>query len=153
MGIDKTKFVRLRSGIFYTLNKLAENGHCYGEREQLVKKAKELLEVEEGEIEVTLDEMLRTKDVIQEEEAIYLPPYYFSESGCAKRLLELLLTGRKSVIDTEKTLEKVVSQSQITYDEIQLEAVRTAISSKVMILTGGIRDRKNHYHTGYYICL
>ena len=62
---------------FYTLNKLAENGHCYGEREQLVKKAKELLEVEEGEIEVTLDEMLRTKDVIQEEEAIYLPPYYF----------------------------------------------------------------------------
>ena len=137
MGIDKTKFVRLRSGIFYTLNKLAENGHCYGEREQLVKKAKELLEVEEGEIEVTLDEMLRTKDVIQEEEAIYLPPYYFSESGCAKRLLELLLTGRKSVIDTEKTLEKVVSQSQITYDEIQLEAVRTAISSKVMILTGG----------------
>ena len=137
MGIDKGKFVRLRSGIFYTLNKLAENGHCYGEREQLVKKTKELLEVEEGEIEVTLDEMLRTKDVIQEEEAIYLPPYYFSESGCAKRLLELLLTGRKSVIDTEKTLEKVVSQSQITYDEIQLEAVRTAISSKVMILTGG----------------
>ena len=57
MGIDKTKFVRLRSGIFYTLNKLGEEGHCYGEREQLVKKAKELLEVEEGEIEVTLDEM------------------------------------------------------------------------------------------------
>ena len=49
--------------------------------------------MEEGEIEVTLDEMLRTKDVIQDEEAIYLPPYYFSESGCAKRLLELLLTG------------------------------------------------------------
>lgn len=41
------------------------------------------------------------------------------------------------MIDTEKTLEKVVSQSQITYDEIQLEALRTAISSKVMILTGG----------------
>lgn len=137
MGIDKTKFVRLRSGIFYTLNKLGEEGHCYGEREQLVKKAKELLEVEEGEIEVTLDEMLRTKDVIQDEEAIYLPPYYFSESGCAKRLLELLLTGRKSVSDDERIVEKVVSQSDITYDEIQLEAVKTAISSKVMILTGG----------------
>ena len=137
MGIDKTKFVRLRSGIFYTLNKLGEEGHCYGEREQLVKKAKELLEVEEGEIEVTLDEMLRTKDVIQDEEAIYLSPYYFSESGCAKRLLELLLTGRKSVSDDERIVEKVVSQSDITYDEIQLEAVKTAISSKVMILTGG----------------
>ena len=28
MGIDKGKFVRLRSGIFYTLNKLAEAGHA-----------------------------------------------------------------------------------------------------------------------------
>lgn len=33
MGIDKGKFVRLRSGIFYTLNKLAEAGHCYTTRE------------------------------------------------------------------------------------------------------------------------
>lgn len=137
MGIDKTKFVRLRSGIFYTLNKLAENGHCYGEREQLVKKAKELLEVEEGEIEVTLDEMLRSKDVIQDEEGIYLPPYYFSESGCAKKLIHLLLAGQKITIDPEITMKKVTSQSEITYDEIQLQAIQTAISSKVMILTGG----------------
>ena len=35
-----------------------------------------------------MDEMIRTNDVIRDEaedrEAIYLPPYYFSESGCAK---------------------------------------------------------------------
>ena len=47
MGIDKGKFVRLRSGIFYTLNKLAEAGHCYTTREQLTGRAKEVLEVEE----------------------------------------------------------------------------------------------------------
>ena len=46
MGIDKGKFVRLRSGIFYTLNKLAEAGHCYATREQLIGRAQELLEVE-----------------------------------------------------------------------------------------------------------
>ena len=85
---------------------MAENGHCYGEREQLVKKAKELLEVEEGEIEVTLDEMLRSKDVIQDEEGIYLPPYYFSESGCAKKLIHLLLAGQKITIDPEITMKK-----------------------------------------------
>ena len=53
------------------------------------------------------------RDRIQDEEAIYLPPYYFSESGCAKRLLELLLTGRKSVSDDERIVEKVVSQSDV----------------------------------------
>ena len=141
MGIDKGKFVRLRSGIFYTLNKLAEAGHCYTTREQLTGREKELLEVEEPELEITLDEMIRTNDVIRDEaedrEAIYLPPYYFSESGCAKRLLRLMSCGKKKSEDTEEILEKVAASSEITYDEIQWQAVKTAVSSKVMVLTGG----------------
>lgn len=141
MGIDKGKFVRLRSGIFYTLNKLAEAGHCYTTREQLTGRSKELLEVEEPELEITLDEMIRTNDVIRDEaedrEAIYLPPYYFSESGCAKRLLRLMSCGKKKSEDTEEILKKVAASSEITYDEIQWQAVKTAVSSKVMVLTGG----------------
>lgn len=141
MGIDKGKFVRLRSGIFYTLNKLAEAGHCYATRGQLIGKAKELLEVEEPELEITLDEMIRTNDVIwdeaEDQDAIYLPPYYFSESGCAKRLLRLMLCEKKKFEDTEEILKKVAASSEITYDEIQWQAVKTAISSKVMVLTGG----------------
>ncbi len=143
MGIDKERFVRLRSGIFYTLNKLAENGHCYAKRNQLIEKAQELLEVDEPELQITLDEMLRTNDVFRETEleneveAIYLPPYYFSETGCGKRLLRLMSMGRKIKVEQEKIMEKVTAESGITYDEIQLEAVRTAISSKVMVLTGG----------------
>ena len=137
MGIEKGKFVRLRSGILYTLNKLSESGHCYAVREQLIKKAIELLDVDAPELEITVDEMIRTGDVVKEEEAIYLPPFYFSETGCAKRIIRLLEAGRKVKVDTDKIVQKVVSQSDISYDEIQLEAVRTAISSKVMVLTGG----------------
>ena len=141
MGIDKGKFVRLRSGIFYTLNKLAEAGHCYATRDQLIGKARELLEVEEPELEITLDEMIRTNDVIRDEageqEAVYLPPYYFSESGCAKRLFRLMSCGKKKSEDAEEILKKVAASSEITYDEIQWKAVKTAISSKVMVLTGG----------------
>ena len=141
MGIDKGKFVRLRSGIFYTLNKLAEAGHCYATREQLIGRAQELLEVEKPELEITLDEMIRTNDVIRDEaenqDAIYLPPYYFSESGCAKRLIRLMSCKKKKSEDTEEILKKVAVSSEITYDEIQWQAVKTAISSKVMVLTGG----------------
>ena len=141
MGIDKGKFVRLRSGIFYTLNKLAEAGHCYATREQLIRKAQELLEVEKPELEITLDEMIRTNDVIRDEaenqDAIYFPPYYFSESGCAKRLIRLMSCKKKKSEDTEEILKKVAVSSEITYDEIQWQAVKTAISSKVMVLTGG----------------
>lgn len=154
MGMDKGKFVRLRSGIFYSLNRLAEAGHCYARRGQLIQTAGELLEVEEAELQVTLDEMLRANDVIREEtpqaaeasqsgaeaenpDAIYLPPYFFSESGCAKRLLRLLTAGRREYAEVEVILQKVVAQSSISYDEIQWQAIKTALSSKVMVLTGG----------------
>lgn len=141
MGIEKDRFIRLRSGILYTLNKLSENGHCYAVREQLIQAAVQLLEVEEAELEITLDEMLRTEDVIREEEAIYLPPFFFSETGCAKRLLKLLAAERRVQMDVDTVMETVMGRAgqgqHITYDEVQLEAIRAAVSSKIMVLTGG----------------
>lgn len=141
MGIEKDRFIRLRSGILYTLNKLSENGHCYAVREQLIKAAVQLLEVEEAELEITLDEMLRTEEVIREEEAIYLPPFFFSETGCAKRLLKLLAAERRVQMDVDTVMETVTGRAgqgqHITYDEVQLEAIRAAVSSKIMVLTGG----------------
>lgn len=137
LGIEKDRFIRLRSGILYTLNKLSESGHCFAVREQLIDTAVKLLDVESPELEITLDEMLRTGDVIRDEEAIYLPPFYFSEVGCAKRLLNLLEAKREIDSDVNVVMEKVIRQTGISYDEIQMEAIRTAFVSKVMVLTGG----------------
>lgn len=137
LGIEKDRFIRLRSGILYTLNKLSESGHCFAVREQLIDTAVKLLDVESPELEITLDEMLRTGDVIRDEEAIYLPPFYFSETGCAKRLLNLLEAKREIDSDVNVVMEKVIGQTGISYDEIQMEAIRTAFVSKVMVLTGG----------------
>ncbi len=137
LGIEKDRFIRLRSGILYTLNKLSENGHCFAVREQLIETAVKLLDVDAPELEITLDEMLRTSDVIKDEEAIYLPPFYFSETGCAKRLLKLLSSERNTKINVEQVMSRVEQNSRISYDEVQLEAIRQAVSSKVMALTGG----------------
>ncbi|MCD8294486.1 MAG: ATP-dependent RecD-like DNA helicase [Clostridia bacterium] len=137
LGMEKDRFVRLRSGILYSLNQLSESGHCYALRDQLLETAVKLLDVEEGELSITLDEMMRTSDVIAEDGAIYLPPFYFSETGCAKRLLRLMAAERNVNIDVDGILKAVTAQSGIAYDEVQLLAIRQAISSKVMVLTGG----------------
>lgn len=137
MGLEKGCFVRLRSGILYTLNKLAEQGHCYAVREQLIETAAQLLEVEAGELEITLDEMLRTEDLKKEEEAIYLPPFYYAEIGCANRLLRLLTAERQKKPDLETVMQRVQNRPDLSYDEVQLSAIRTAVSSKIMVLTGG----------------
>ena len=64
LGIDKEAYIRLRSGILYTLSHLADEGHVYAEKEQLICKAVELLEAEEPYIVMTLDQMMADKDVV-----------------------------------------------------------------------------------------
>ena len=58
LGFGKETYVRLRSGIMYTLGELAGEGHVYGEKEQLIRKASALLEAEDCCVVMTLDQML-----------------------------------------------------------------------------------------------
>ncbi len=134
-GKDSGKY--LRSGLLYTLNKFSEEGHCYARRDQLIGTAQKLLGAEAPELNVTLDEMLRGSDVIQDGEAIYLPPLYYAEVGCAGRLDTLLHTKRKRNVPAGQVLARIQKQSSVPYDEIQLAAIREALTSKVMVLTGG----------------
>jgi len=139
MGFDKESFVRCRSGILYTLNELADEGHCYATRDQLIKTAKKLLEIEECIISITLDHMIKEKDVILENpDAIYIPPLFFSEAGTARRIHEVLNTpGCKPINDLNKIICDIQNKTGIVYDRIQIEAINCAVQSKIMVLTGG----------------
>lgn len=138
LGFEKDRYARVRSGIMYTLNVLADEGHCYAEREQLQQKASALLEVEGAVISSALDEMITANDVIHEDEALYLPAFYYSEVGTAKRLLGLMVSDRsRNAENVDTIIESLERETNITYDEIQVEAIRRAAQSKVMVLTGG----------------
>ena len=161
LGFAKEAYVRLRSGIMYTLSNLADEGHVFAYQEQLIAKAAELLEAEESSIVMTLDQMIADKDLIcetvdykknqAEMKAIYLPAFYYAEAGVAGKLKRLAQspatdrlwhalmdarqkTGNESLsIDVGKIQEKV----HMKYDEIQADAIRKAAVSKIMVLTGG----------------
>ena len=163
MGFGEERFARLRSGIMYALNQLADEGHCYGTREQVLTAAGELLKVDEALLVMTLDEMMRQRDVIVEkakvpadetangvshgpvdemtetqiEEAIYLQPFFFSEMGTAKRLDAILHGMRSFRIQPEGLLERIGKKTGMQYDDIQQQAILAAIRNKVLVLTGG----------------
>jgi exodeoxyribonuclease V alpha subunit len=146
LGFEKDRYVRLRSGILYTLNCLADEGHCFATRSMLLKTGGELLNVEEGPLEAALNEMIGTGDVITEQfssddgntdTAIYLPPYYFSECGTASRLYEIFRDQNGIIVQEMGLAERIWRRTGMLYDEIQMEAIQTAVRSKVLILTGG----------------
>ena len=134
MGYGKDDPRRVRSGILYTLGQLADEGHCFATDEQLLGTAAELLDVGEEAIGAVLEDMSGAGDVITDGEAIYLPPFHYAECGVARRLLALRNGNGSLFSEDEPELPRVEG---IVYDETQLEAVRLAMKSKVMVLTGG----------------
>lgn len=151
LGFGKEDYVRLRSGIMYALSELADEGHVYARKEQLIEKACELLEAEDCCIVMTMDQMLKDKDLIQEEEAVYLPPFYYAETGTAGKLKRLaaqpakdrLWTGlaearrRTGNPNLSVDVSRIEQSVGMKYDEVQADAIRRAAMAKVMVLTGG----------------
>lgn len=138
IGYEMNDERRLRSGLIYTLNQLADEGHCYAEEEQLIATAKQLLEADEECIRTAMTHAIETEDLMLDGTAIYLPPFYYAECGTANRLSTLVHTKEVGSIFTARfDLAKLQRETGIEYDEVQVEAIRQAIASKVMVLTGG----------------
>ncbi len=165
LGFQREAFVRLRSGLMYTLSNLADEGHVYARKGQLIQAAVKLLEAEEACIVMTLDQMIKDRDLIRQklegegpeaaeasvEDAIYLPPFYYAETGVANKLRRLaetaagdrlwksLMEARKKTGNFELSIDvtHIERQVHMEYDEVQAEAIRRAAVSKVLVLTGG----------------
>lgn len=137
MGYEKNDLRRCKSGISYTLNELSNEGHVYAVEEQLIETAKKLLEADEEPIRQAVTEMIASEDLIREDEAIYLPPFYHSERGTAKKLLALLQDQTPTLFGLKADIKAIEKVSGIEYDEVQIAAIKQAVRSKVMVLTGG----------------
>ena len=146
LGFDHDRPERLRSGLLYTLNRLAEEGHCFATESQLLKAGSDLLEVETGPLEAVLQTMTLSGDLVTEAymtedgtdaTAIYLPPFYHAEAGTAKRLLEIFGSIPTLAVNPKGLAERVQKRTGMRYDEVQIRAILTAVSSKILILTGG----------------
>ena len=147
IGFGHDQYVRLRSGLLYALNQLADDGHCFAYKNMLLKEGAELLDVEPSSLKEVVEEMIRNEDVILEtvgdsgdkdkDTAIYLPPFYFAETGVARRLNEIYGGEHQLSFRNEGLADRIQKRTSIQYDPVQLEAIQTAVTSKIMLLTGG----------------
>jgi exodeoxyribonuclease V alpha subunit len=145
LGFAKDSDVRAEAGILYVLHQLSDEGHVYYPYEPLIEKCQEILEVERDVISCALGTISAQEKIVIEDlddeagkKAVYLAKFHFSETSTTTRIRTLVNTP-KSIrkIDSEKALEWVQGQLSITLAEKQIEAVKTAIENKVMIITGG----------------
>ena len=142
MGIDLNSQIRAEAGIIHVLSELVDEGNVYYPDQELKKKAVELLEVDPAILEMALATLAQQNRIMIEElpegKAIYLTPIYVAEANVARRLKTLIESTKQPLqLDVEKAIEWVQGVNHIELAETQKQAIKKAVTGKVLVLTGG----------------
>ena len=133
-GYEKENLERCKAGVVYTLGQMANEGHCYADRAQIYEKSMEILEVGDEYIDEALSHLIFEHSLINEDYRYFLPMYYYCEQGVSGRIKNLLEHPDKKYVEPD--IDRISQEAGIEYDDVQKEAIRTAIKSKFMVLTG-----------------
>jgi len=142
LGIEKTAMIRVRAGISFALSEAMGNGHCGLPRADLIGLAGKLLEVPTDLIDSALREELAdetvTADTVGDADCIFLTGLYRAERSIAEHLKRVQRGALPwPVIDADKALPWIEQKTGLTLAESQAKAIRTALQSKTMVITGG----------------
>jgi len=158
LGLPTDSPQRVAAGIAYVLSQLADEGHVYAPQGQLVSEATEILNVpsdlvEEGVGRLEKEEQVHREEItyaiqerpgvaMREESAVYLLPFYYGEVGVANRLRTIINDERSQLAfyqsaDWERVFTYLAERTNQPLNAGQREAVRTALTNKVTVLTGG----------------
>ncbi len=142
LGIEKIATIRIRAGISYALTEAMDEGHCGLPVEELVPLAEKLLEVPPELVRSALDLELQERSVVAEQvgdtPCVFLAGLYRAERTIADRLIRLA-SGKLPwpLIDPDKALPWVEKHIGLSLATSQVAAIRLALTSKVMVMTGG----------------
>jgi exodeoxyribonuclease V alpha subunit len=142
LGIARTAMVRVRAGIGYALAHAMDEGHCGLPSDELLELTAELIEVPRELIESALEMELSAGELIADtldgRRAIFLAALWRAERAIAERLRALAAGALPwPAIDAAKAIPWVERKTKLTLAESQRAAVRLALSSKVLVITGG----------------
>lgn len=147
LGMAKDSMTRARAAIIHTLRTEAEDGgHCWTLEPELLLRANELVEISvERLLEAVKAEELDGRVVAEHTDAsaesprrIYLAELFRAERNVASKMCRLLHSPTSfDPIDADKAVAWWERTSEFRLAPAQDRAVRTSLTSKVSIITGG----------------
>jgi exodeoxyribonuclease V alpha subunit len=142
MGIPADSLIRACAGLSHVLLEATGNGHCALPAVLLKEEAVKLLAVQESIVGAALDKNLAdgivVKEAVADQELIFLPALRRAEEGIAARI-KALAAGQPNYppIDLDKAVDWCQAKTGKELAPSQQAALRQAIASRVLVITGG----------------
>lgn len=141
MGINLDSQERIRAGILYILSLASGEGNTYYPKERLLERASKLLLIDTDSLEIAITNLAVERKIvikqIDENDVVYLSPFYYMELNCARMLLDLNIDMESDPLIVSKAVDDVAKREEIELDEQQKKAVMEAVVKGVTVITGG----------------
>ena len=138
---SKDARVRVRAALAHVLRHNRLNGHTCLPTDKLIPTTANLLGIEPEACESALKEMIDdnslVSDTIDGTEFIFLPALYDSESYIAARIKMLMRYPAMVIGGVDEKIENIESTEGIEYAALQKKAISDALTTGLLILTGG----------------
>lgn len=141
LHIDRTSEKRIIAGIQYILKANSAIGHTCLPLSILCTKATRALEIGESDFyaayNIAIDERELFEYWKKEREYVYLPDYFYAEQFIADRINILKDFTSPEDFNYDVLIDIEEEEHNIKYEKIQRQAITSAVSRGLMILTGG----------------
>jgi exodeoxyribonuclease V alpha subunit len=142
LGIERDSLIRAQAGVRHVLQEMSGDGHCAAPWESLVAESARLLEIHPQIIEHAVLEEIAQENLVQEEidgaPCLFLTPLHRAEAGVAAGI-KRIMAGQPSwgTIEADKAIPWVHDKTGLELSSSQKDAVRLALNSKMVVITGG----------------
>jgi exodeoxyribonuclease V alpha subunit len=148
LGIDPAAPQRLEAGVLHLLSEASDRGHLFLPRRMLIEEAAALLAAPARAVETAVDRLNAAGQAVVEpstaapddpgEAAVYPKALHLAETGVAARIRDLLVQSSLPFeIDVERALDWFEKTAKINLARQQRQAIRSGLTRKVLVITGG----------------
>ena len=133
---------RIRAALIHVMNRVTSGeGHTYIYQTQLIDTAMQFLNkeavVQVGTVEREVLELVKSKQLSEDEDRLFLPMLMSAEIRVADMIQFLQKKEMSSVEKISEALDDVKKKLDIEYSPLQEEAILTSLKAGVSIITGG----------------
>lgn len=132
---------RVAAGIIFELTYNLSAGHSFLPESKLVAATSQLLTVDEDTVSHSIERLLQQQRLVRDTLAgitiLYLPELYEAETVCCQRLLEFAKDEYPVPARLERKLQQAAADSGLQYSAQQEEALLSAATQGLLLITGG----------------